>query len=243
MSVRSVIAEVDFAEPARRGARRIPSARPSTASRSRGAEIESALLAGLAAQPGLGIAVCAPDGVLTSVNDALVEMIGHDPMLDAPFTLAGGCGLRDGDGREVRRGRDPLVRALKGESTTAEVFTVRDVAGRTIRALKCTTFPLLAADGTVLGAALVAVDVTGAETERRALEDLRAELVDTVNHEVRTPLAVIAGHMELIDEQPQPEMLSWSLRAIRRAAARLTTVVETMSEIVEESVRASAKHD
>lgn len=237
MSVRSVIAELDFADPPRRGRSRFPAARTPVESRTRGGEIESALLAGLLRQPGLGVAVCAPDGVLTSVNDALVTMLGHDPVRDAPFTLDGACGLRDADGAEIRRGCDPLTRALKGETTTDEVFGVGGPSGRTLRELKCSTFPLLAPDGTVLGAALIGVDVTAAMAERRHLTELRDELVDTVNHEVRTPLAVITGHMELLEEQAEPEPLTWSLRAIGRAAKQLGAVVESITEIANESLR------
>jgi hypothetical protein len=48
------------------------------------------------------------------------------------------------------------------------------------------------------------------------------------------------GHTELINEQTElPDDLSWSVGAIDRAAGHLAKVVETISEIADESMTAS----
>lgn len=228
MSVRSVVAELDFDERPRRG---MAARRRTAAPAPHAGDLTAAFLSGLADAPGVGVALCDPEGHLTFLNETLISLLGR-PRTAAALAAAG---LRDVEDHALRRGRDPLSRALAGDSSAGEVYTLDAPAPGAGRSLKCTAFPLPGAGGG-LGAALVTVDVTGSVAARRELEELRHELVDTVNHEVRTPLAVIAGHMELIDEEP--ETLTWSLQAIGRATSQLGAVVNTISEIADESLRA-----
>lgn len=228
MSVRSVVAELDFDERPRRG---MAARRRTAAPAPHAGDLTAAFLSGLADAPGVGVALCDPEGHLTFLNETLISLLGR-PRTAAALAAAG---LRDVEDHALRRARDPLSRALAGDSSAGEVYTLDAPAPGAGRSLKCTAFPLPGAGGG-LGAALVTVDVTGSVAARRELEELRHELVDTVNHEVRTPLAVIAGHMELIDEEP--ETLTWSLQAIGRATSQLGAVVNTISEIADESLRA-----
>lgn len=231
MSVRSVVAELDFAEHSRSGAGRVRDAgAPATAPHA--ADLTSAFLSGLADQPGVGVAICDPDGQITFLNDTLLALLGR-PRSAAALAATG---LRDFADHLLRLGRDPLSRALAGEASSGEVYTLDAPSPGAGRALKCTAFPLPGPAG-VLGAALVTVEVTASVAARRELEELRHELVDTVNHEVRTPLAVIAGHMELLGDEPEPRERNWSLRAIGRATSQLGSVVETISAMADESLR------
>lgn len=229
MSVRSVVAELDFDERPRRG---MAARRRTAAPAPHAGDLTAAFLSGLADAPGVGVALCDPEGHLTFLNETLISLLGR-PRTAAALVAAG---LRDVEDHDLGRGHDPLSRALAGEASAGEVYTVEAPSPGAGRALKCTAFPLSGPGGGGLGAALVTVDVTGSVAARRELEELRHELVDTVNHEVRTPLAVIAGHMELIDEEP--ETLTWSLQAIGRATSQLGAVVNTISEIADESLRA-----
>ena len=62
-----------------------------------------------------------------------------------------------------------------------------------------------------------------------------AQLVDLINHELRTPLAVLVGHMELFQDLALnlPEAAEHSLAAIARAGERLLTVAATFSQLVD----------
>ena len=52
-------------------------------------------------------------------------------------------------------------------------------------------------------------DVTAERMAQRDQEQLREWLVETINHELRTPLAKIIGHAEILqdDAAPMPERL------------------------------------
>lgn len=239
----SVLAELAFAWPARRGRRHAAAKKPargmamSSKSTHNGSDIESALFAALLNQEHLGVGVCGRDGVLTLVNPALEEMLGerHDPGAQPSWLRR--FHLHDEQGRPLGRGQDPLARALHGETVTAQVVTVRRPE-QPVRFLRCSAFQLRGSASELLAAVMLAVDITDWMAEQHVLDDLRDRLVTAVNHEVRTPLAVISGHMELITDQaaPLPENLTWSLGAIDRATAHLGEVVDTISEIADQSI-------
>lgn len=65
--------------------------------------------------------------------------------------------------------------------------------------------------------------------ELRRLGQYRAELISTVSHEVRNPLGVILGHVEMLEGLPDlPEPAVASIRALRRSSARLAAVVDDL---------------
>ena len=73
------------------------------------------------------------------------------------------------------------------------------------------------------------------ERERRLIEELqrldeyRRQLIATVSHELRNPLGVIAGHVEMLESVPGlPPAAETSLRALGRGSARLTAVVDDL---------------
>ncbi len=73
------------------------------------------------------------------------------------------------------------------------------------------------------------------EREQRLIEELqrldeyRRQLVATVSHELRNPLGVIGGHVEMLASVPDlPAAAETSLRALRRGSARLTAVVDDL---------------
>lgn len=65
--------------------------------------------------------------------------------------------------------------------------------------------------------------------ELRRLDRYRSQMVATVTHELRNPLGVILGHLELMEEEDDvPERWRRSLVAMRRAASRLDGVSQDL---------------
>ncbi len=65
--------------------------------------------------------------------------------------------------------------------------------------------------------------------ELRRLGQYRAELISTVSHELKNPLGVILGHVEMLEVLPDlPEPATASIRALGRSAARLTAVMDDL---------------
>ncbi len=65
--------------------------------------------------------------------------------------------------------------------------------------------------------------------ELRRLDDYRMELLSTVSHELKNPLGVIVGHVEMLESLPDlPFAAQRSLRALGRSSSRLTSVVDDL---------------
>lgn len=66
-------------------------------------------------------------------------------------------------------------------------------------------------------------------TELRRLDDYRAELVATMSHELKNPIGVILGHLEIIESRPAvPAEIKVSLAAMGRGAARLEALANNL---------------
>ncbi len=78
-------------------------------------------------------------------------------------------------------------------------------------------------DGTVIGAAVLAFDIT----ERLNAEQLRREFSANVSHELKTPLQGIIGSAELLESGlAKPEDFPRFIGHIRREATRLVNLIE-----------------
>lgn len=130
--------------------------------------------------------------------------------------------------------------ATSGEVQRGE-FTIT-LPGRRERAhLVVTAAPLKASKNKHPdGLLLVLHDVT----RMRELESIRREFVANVSHEFRTPLSVINGYLETLeDEKISKEMLRKSIAVMRRHGDRLNHLIEdllTISRMEEKGVRLEA---
>ena len=68
---------------------------------------------------------------------------------------------------------------------------------------------------------------------RAAADEMRQSVLVRVHHEVRTPLATLLGHVELLEEcTGLPARLEASLRAISRSGDRLSELLAHLDELV-----------
>jgi two-component system phosphate regulon sensor histidine kinase PhoR len=115
-----------------------------------------------------------------------------------------------------------LLRAAleKREASEGEVVMYRHEAERN---LQIHATPLRDAGGRVLGAMIVANDVT----QLRKLERVRRDFVANVSHELKTPLTSIKGFVETLQDGAleQPDEAKRFLGIIARQVARLQAVL------------------
>lgn len=199
--------------------------------------MERALLDLLATHTSLAAATSDREGTLTLMTPALERMLGHAYQPLAEGELPRVLGLLYEDGVTPLEVADmPIARARAGEMVIDAVVAVRPVEDSArLRYLRCNGGPLWDDAGAVRGAFVLVQDVTEEWTLRTRQDDLRGRLVTTVNHELRTPVAKLLGHAELLQDR-RAELPDWarsSVDAITRAAGDLADLSATMTALVD----------
>ncbi|MDE3001599.1 MAG: ATP-binding protein [Gemmatimonadota bacterium] len=138
--------------------------------------------------------------------------------------------IRRADGREVSLKELSIARAMsEGETVRAEevVFEVPD--GRNVKALMNAT-PIRAEDGRVTSFVVTLQDTAPMDE----LENMRAEFLAKVSHDLRAPLAAIKGSATtaLSDTFPfrQAEMVQF-LRIINEQADRMASLINDLLDV------------
>jgi signal transduction histidine kinase/CHASE3 domain sensor protein len=140
--------------------------------------VQEAYLAQVLDAIDVGVLTCDADGTIVRVNRT-----GRQQMGDLPAHISG---LGPGD--------EPIARALAGETITG-LETVRGRADGVEQAVMVNARPMHDAAGALIGAVATHYDVS-------VLRDREAELTafaGIVAHDLRAPLAAIAGFTELLD--------------------------------------------
>lgn len=181
----------------------------------------------------LAVAVCDRDGSLTLMSPALEQLVGPFERVHASAFVER-FGVRDANGASLRTEDVPILRALRGELVRDVVVRARGDANRTLY-LRINAAPATDPQGEVLGAVALVEDVTSEQISLRERDELRDRLIETVNHELRTPLAKIQGHAELLDDAVDqlPGTMARSVEVIGRASQELSALVDTISALTD----------
>lgn len=212
---------------------------PAPGAEATAASVHHALNEALAAQNVVGVAACDSDGMLTMMNGQMEHIMGQS---FRPLPLrrwSARFRLYDEDGTTpLGPGEDPLARALSGQHVVDTIICIRPVA-EAVRFLRCNAAPLAGPSTTALGAVVFVVDITRQITESRELDVLRDRLVAAVNHEVRTPLAAVVGHLELLEDMIDevPPGARWSWQGLIGGTRRLQAAVDTITELAHLATR------
>jgi PAS domain S-box-containing protein len=156
------------------------------------------------------------DGVITSWNSGAERLYGYS----AAEALRQSISIvvpqeRNGETFRV------LSRVSLGEIDDFE--SVRRRKDGTLVDVSLTTSPILGMGGTVVGASIIARDIS----DRRKAEQLKDEFLALVSHELRTPLSSIVAHTELLLEEDlvEEEVRHQFLEVIARNSTRLERLV------------------
>ncbi|WP_121193260.1 ATP-binding protein [Motilibacter peucedani] len=197
----------------------------------------------------VGVVAAGPDGRLTLFNRAARDWLGTD--LDAtvaPEEHAARYALFAADGRTPLTAEDaPLQRALRtGRVDGAEIVVAP--AGRAPARFTVSGRALAVSDGSSLGAVVAMTDVTHDREQRAALEAAHAQLAErtrelersngeleqfaaTASHDLRSPLSVVDGYLELLDDvhgEALGEQGRGWVGTARRALARTLTLTDAL---------------
>ena len=186
---------------------------------------------------GVGLVACDASGMMTLISPTVQKLF------DMPYEAAAEplhvdqIPLFRSDGEtELSHDEVPLVRARRGEFVRDATFSARRADGSLVH-LRCNAVPLRDDDDRDIGAIALVQDVTAETDAALQAEAMRKRLLETINHEFRTPLAALLGHIELIHdhrdrrEDLDPELAQW-LDAIERSGWRLRDLVEQAAQLV-----------
>ena len=192
-------------------------------------------LRALVAQARLAVAACDASGNLTMLSPALERILGWSFAPLPEGQLFDAIPLLTADGKEVLPPEDRLLtRARHGEIISDAVVAADTVDGRRVY-LRCNAAPMRGDDGALRGAVLLVQDIPLETAGRVEQEDLRHRLVDTINHEFRTPLAKLIGHMEILTDVSDqlPAHAQWSVSVAQKAAVELRDMVLMMTGLAD----------
>lgn len=195
--------------------------------------MERTLLQTLASHAAVAIAGADQRGRITYCSPALLGLLGLDHVPDTDLSWAALPLYRED--RVTRLGVEdlPLVRARRGEVVRDQLMVVAR-PGEGLRFLRNNATPILDPRGAVEGAVCLVQDVTNEYGAQLREAHLRDRLIETVNHQLRTPLTAALGHAELlVDMSGLPDRARRSATALYDAMLRLTALVEQVSELVD----------
>lgn len=197
--------------------------------------IKNLQLQALLSQTAVGLAVTDVTGRLVMLSPALKELFSHAGEHLAEADFADRFCLYDHRGaKPLPDDRVPLTRARAGE-VVRDTIVCAEVPGRGMVPFRCNAAPLHDDDGRIDGGILLLQDIS---TERAAVlerEELRDRLVTTINHEFRTPLAVLIGRLELLEDASGgfDDHARYCLTTAINAGRRLDGLVRKVSQLVD----------
>ena len=165
-------------------------------------------------------------GTVLLANRARTQFAGSDvTTLDA--AIARTRPARE-DGEPVPRDDLPALRALRGETVRGERLRLRAADGHS-EVLLVNASPLRDASGAVVAAVVVFHDIT----DLSELERGRRELFGMANHDLRTPLTVILGFVQLARRLSvkDPARALRVLDDIERQSRRMIRLVQDLLDV------------
>lgn len=187
----------------------------------------------LLAQVGLVMVACDDTGRLTMWSPAPESTWGEEALPDPEYLNR--TPLFNADGTTPLRIEDlPLSRARSGEHVRSAVVTARP-DGEHLRHLRCSASPVTGDDGRTLGAVSVTQDITAEVQADRDAALIRTRLMETINHEFRTPLSNVLGHAELLADiaDTLPPRARKSAHAVHAGAVLMRNLLDVLSGLVD----------
>jgi len=181
-----------------------------------------------------GLMICDDKGRALRANPAMLNLLGYTPEdVRAPYAERfRRSKLSTVDGRQIDFDESPIVRAIKGETTSGQVYRLERADGHLSWGI-ISAAPLRMEDGTVWGVAETLADITEMRMLQEDLERANAakdDFLGMVSHEMRTPLTVVLGNASLLisSQSLTDDERRELLEEIRIGAKRLAATINNM---------------
>jgi len=179
-----------------------------------------------------GITVYDTEGRTIRVNPAGERMMGYTPEeLALPIEeLAKLLRLEKADGKPFRWDELPVARALRGETVSGVTMVVRRPPDRVIWT-QVSAAPIRLRDGQLLGAVASYSDIT----QLHELQEQQESLLNTVSHDLRSPLTSIQGNAQLLLRQlkstEENGRVIRGVETIATAARRMNAMIQELVDM------------
>ena len=179
-----------------------------------------------------GIIIYGPQGEITRINHAAEQLLGYTAEITALPISARLAHLRleSADGALLTLEAHPSWRALHGETISGLVIAISH-DDRQRRWVSASAAPIPAPAGGILGAVTTFADIT----PLRELQQRQEDLLHIVSHDLRIPLTVIHGHMEILEDALQSRQLAGELAmstsTIDRNVRRMNLMIQDLVDM------------
>ncbi|MCC6557831.1 MAG: PAS domain-containing protein [Polyangiaceae bacterium] len=184
-----------------------------------------------------GVFACDAGGRLTMINASGLRLVGLSGLPEGGISmeeLHERVRARHPDGPPLALEEAPMSRALAGETVLHEEDFIIQPASRRELYLRSCAAPIRDERGAILGAVVVARDVT----ELRQLDLVKDQFIRVGAHELKTPVAIMKGYALALlrnpDELSPPRRKM--LEAIDRGADRMSRIVDDLLAISQVSL-------
>ncbi|MHB0935239.1 MAG: sensor histidine kinase [Armatimonadota bacterium] len=176
-----------------------------------------------------GLIIYNPSGDILRINEAAVQILGLSPS-EQQQNLTQRLALLNAetpDGQPFPFDMLPMVSALRGNTVYGAVMVLHHPPDRTVWVVSSAA-PIRKPDGTLLGAVATFTDIT----DRHALEEEREIYIHTISHDLRIPLAIIQGHVQLLQEilesTGQAEAVRVNTDAVIESVRRMNLMIKDL---------------
>ncbi len=179
-----------------------------------------------------GVVIYGSDAAIHRINRAAEEILGYTPEVEALPSMERLERLQVTTAEDVRvtPAEYPYQRALRGETIQGSILAFTRADGQR-RWISVSAAPICLAAGKCIGAVATFSDIT----PLRELQQRQEDLLYIVSHDLRTPITIIRGHIDLLEQELRKRGIDGELGVntdtISRNVQRMNTMIQDLVDM------------